>query len=195
MAGKTTAVPGMPGTAIKLCLSPDLRGGAVLAGQRQIPIELHGRLPARRRTPHGSPLFSDTSHHARDPARTAGKAERPRSRNQPPRPVDSIPEINNSATPAAASVKRPEGTLPQTPGKEELLQGCREREIRRCGLFRSPDGQTPIQSETDRLLPVKATCNSTATAVGSSQLPASSPARPRSTSSMVSNTPSSRLAP
>ena len=164
------------------------------AEQRQIPIELHGRLPARRRSPHGPPLFSDTSHHARDPARRAGKAERPRSRIQPPRPGESIPEINNPATPAAASVKRPAGTLPQTPGKEELLQGCREREIRRCGLFLSPDGQPPIQSESDRLLPVKTTCNSTAAAVGSSQRPANSRGRPRSTSSMVLNTPSSRQA-
>ncbi len=161
VAGKTTAAPGMPGTAIKLCLSPGLRGNVVLAGQRQIPIELRGRLPVRRRPPHGPPLFSDTSHHARDPARTAGKAERPRRHNQPPRPSESIPEINNPAALAALSVKRPEGTLPQTPGKEELLQGRREREIRRCGLFRSPDSQTPIQSETDRLLPVKTTCNST----------------------------------
>ena len=37
VADKTTATPGVLGTAIKLCLSPGLCGNVVLAGQRQIP--------------------------------------------------------------------------------------------------------------------------------------------------------------
>ena len=48
VAGKAAAAPGMRGAAIKLCVAPSLRGNVVLAGQRQVPIELHGRLPARR---------------------------------------------------------------------------------------------------------------------------------------------------
>ena len=71
MAGKTAAAPGMRGAAFKLCVAPSLRGNVVLAGQRQVPIELHGRLPARRQAPHGPPFFPNTSHHARVPARTA----------------------------------------------------------------------------------------------------------------------------
>ena len=55
---------------------------------------------------------------------------------------------------AAASMK--------LPGKEVLPKGCREREINRCGLFRSPEGRTTIQSETDRLLPVEIPRYSTA---------------------------------
>ena len=80
-------------------------------------------------------------------ARAAGKAKPPRDPNQPKSPGESIPETGNPATSAAASMK--------LPGKEMSPKGCRERETGRCGLFRSSGGRTMIQSETDRLLPVK----------------------------------------
>ena len=89
-------------------------GSTAVCGQRQVPIELHGRLPARRQAPHGPPLFPNTSHHARVSARTAGKAKLPRDPNQPKRPGESIPGTGNPAAPAAASMK--------LPGKE----GCRK---------------------------------------------------------------------
>ena len=62
-------------------------------------------------------------------------------------------ETGNPAAPATASLK--------LPGKEVLPKGCREREINRCGSFRSPDAKATIQSETVRLLPVEITCYST----------------------------------
>ena len=48
LAGETAAAAEMHGTAFKLCIQTGLRVNGVLAGQRQIPIELHGRPPARR---------------------------------------------------------------------------------------------------------------------------------------------------
>lgn len=84
VAGKAAAAAGVRGAAIKPCVAPGLRGNVVPAGQRQIPVELHGRLSARRSAPHGPPLLPNSSHHAQDPARTAGKAKRPRQHDQPP---------------------------------------------------------------------------------------------------------------
>lgn len=63
--------------------------------------------------------------------------------------------------PAAVPRSCREATLPLTPGKKELLKGCQEREVGRSGQFRSPSGQMPTQSETDRPLPAKKSCNST----------------------------------
>ena len=64
VADKTTAAPGVLGTAIKLCLSPGLCGNVVLAGQRQIPKQLHRRLPARRSSRSARATPSQTFHKA-----------------------------------------------------------------------------------------------------------------------------------
>ena len=63
--------PRVPVPPLFRLILPSPRGDVVLAGQRQVPIELHERLPARRREPHGPPFSPITSHHARDPARAA----------------------------------------------------------------------------------------------------------------------------
>ena len=118
VAGKPAAAARMHQATRQLCVPPDLRGNVVLAGQRQVPIQLHGRLPARRREPHGPPFFPNTSHHARVPARSA--------------PINQNARGNQSRKPAIPTRRRPRPC------------SCRERETGRRRLFRPPEGRTTI---------------------------------------------------
>ena len=79
------------------------------------------------------------------PHRREGKTSR--DPNRPQCSGESIPETGNPAGSVTASMKPPR--------REVLPKVCRETEISRRGLFRSPNAQRMIQFELDRLLPVK----------------------------------------
>ncbi len=107
VAGETTAATGVFGTAIKLCVTPGLRGNVVLAGQRQIPIELYGRLLARRQAPHGPPLLKCFAPCGIRPALPGRRTPRARERNQPPGPGDQSRKSTNPPRRADTSVTLP----------------------------------------------------------------------------------------
>ncbi len=129
MAGETTAAARVLGAAIKLCVTPGLRGNVVLAGQRQTPIQLYDRLPARRGLIRTGRLFSNTAHHARDPTRDAGRQNAPHGRHQPSRSGESIPEVDNPVTPDGSARDAARKTrIRHIPQRKRYDKGCRERE-------------------------------------------------------------------
>ena len=139
VAGETAAALWVFGAAVKPCPAPGLRGNVFLAGQRQIPIGLHGRPPARRRViPRGPPFFQNASHHARI------RPALPGSGTLPAAVINRPARKNQSRKPA-----RRNRSACHPAGKAKPLKSCREREktLRTVSEF-TRSGSEPIQNKS-----------------------------------------------